>query len=170
MQQGEDQYVGFWARVGATLIDTVLVMLVTFPLLISLYGWEYFSPTRTGLLAGPMELLVRWALPAIAVILFWFYRDATPGKMAISARVVDADSGDSMSIGQSIGRYFAYFVAIVPLCLGLLWVAFDPRKQGWHDKLAGTVVVRSVRASTRRCQDSAHSAGVRTVADEQSSK
>jgi uncharacterized RDD family membrane protein YckC len=42
-----------------------------------------------------------------------------------------------------IGRFFAYFVSIFPACLGFLWIAFDRRKQGWHDKIAGTVVVRA---------------------------
>lgn len=142
MHTGDLEYVGFWARVGATLIDTLLVMAVTFPLLLTIYGWEYFALAQGGWFAGPAELLIRWALPAVAVVLFWLYRDATPGKMAISARVVDAETGHSMSLGQSVGRYLAYFVSILPLCLGLLWVAFDSRKQGWHDKLAGTVVIR----------------------------
>jgi len=44
-----------------------------------------------------------------------------------------------------IGRYFAYFISTIPLCLGFLWITFDRKKQGWHDKLAGTVVVRTLR-------------------------
>jgi uncharacterized RDD family membrane protein YckC len=78
----------------------------------------------------------------VAIVLFWLYRQATPGKMAISARIVDARTGGKPGIGQLIGRYLGYFVSTMPLFLGLIWVAFDPRKQGWHDKLAGTVVVR----------------------------
>lgn len=70
------------------------------------------------------------------------YRQATPGKMAISARIVDAGTGGPPSTAQLVVRYLGYFVSTIPLCLGLLWVAFDPRKQGWHDKLARTVVVR----------------------------
>jgi uncharacterized RDD family membrane protein YckC len=62
--------------------------------------------------------------------------------MAVSARVVDARTGNTLTVGQSIGRYLAYFVAMLPMFLGIIWVAFDPRKQGWHDKLAGTVVIR----------------------------
>ena len=42
-----------------------------------------------------------------------------------------------------VGRYLAYFVSTIPLALGLIWVAFDKRKQEWHDKLAGTVVIRT---------------------------
>ena len=63
--------------------------------------------------------------------------------MAIGARVVDAATGKAISVRQGIVRYLGYYVSILPLCLGLLWVGFDPRKQGFHDKLAGTVVVRS---------------------------
>jgi uncharacterized RDD family membrane protein YckC len=75
-------------------------------------------------------------------VLFWVYRQATPGKIAIDARIVDATTGEKPSTGQLIGRYLGYYVSTIPLLLGFVWVAFDPRKQGWHDKLAGTVVVR----------------------------
>jgi uncharacterized RDD family membrane protein YckC len=91
---------------------------------------------------GPADLLLNWVLPAVAVILFWNYRQATPGKMAIGARIVDAKTGGKPSTGQLIGRYFGYFVSSIPLLLGLIWVGIDQRKQGWHDMLAGTLVVR----------------------------
>ncbi|WCM92970.1 RDD family protein [Acidovorax sp. NCPPB 2350] len=135
------EYVGFWARVGASLIDTVLLVLVTVPLLVSIYGWQYFESEK--LLVGLADFLISWVLPAVAVVLFWITRQATPGKMAIGARVVDAATGQPLTPRQSVGRYLAYFVSTIPLGLGLLWVAFDKRKQGWHDKLAGTVVVRA---------------------------
>ena len=67
----------------------------------------------SGWSAGTFQLV--WLAPAVATVLFWMYRQATPGKMA----------------------------------LGLLWVAFDPRKQGWHDKLAHTVVVRRKGGNTK---------------------
>lgn len=145
MQPQELEYVGFWPRVGASVIDSILQILITSPILIAIYGWSYYGPDKP-LIAGPADFLVSWLLPSVAVILFWIYRQATPGKMAVSARVVDAETGEAMSVGQSIGRYLAYFVSVLPLCLGLFWVAFDPRKQGWHDKLAGTVVVRRRQA------------------------
>ena len=62
--------------------------------------------------------------------------------MALSAKIVDAETGKEPSIAQYIGRYFAYIISAIPFCLGFIWVAFDSKKQGWHDKLAGTVVVR----------------------------
>ena len=145
MEDSEVEYAGFWARTGAALIDTLLSLLITLPLVVGIYGWSYFDPEQTGFIAGPADFLITWVLPAIVVITFWIMRQATPGKMAISARIVDATTGQPASTGQLVGRYFAYFVSMIPLCLGFFWVAFDRKKQGWHDKLAETVVVRNVR-------------------------
>jgi uncharacterized RDD family membrane protein YckC len=141
------EYVGFWARVGATIIDTILILMVTTPLMLAFHGdsyWVYSDSywLYTALTEGPIGFLVTWVLPAIAVIIFWMTKQATPGKMVISATIVDADSGKAPTTGQLIGRYLAYYVSSIPLGLGFLWVAFDRKKQGWHDKLAGTVVVR----------------------------
>jgi uncharacterized RDD family membrane protein YckC len=140
IESGDLEYVGFWPRVGASLIDTLLLLLICMPLVTWVYGWRYW--TSNAFIQGPVDFLITWVLPAIAVVLFWVYRQATPGKIAISARIVDAETGEVPSTGQLVGRYFGYYVSIIPLFLGIIWVAFDPRKQGWHDKLAGTVVVR----------------------------
>ena len=139
------EYVGFWARLGATIIDSVLVLVICYPLLTLIYGKQYWS--STDLLHGPADFLLNWVLPAVAVVLFWMYRQATPGKMAIKARIVDARTGGRPSTGQLIGRYLAYYLSTIPLMLGFLWIAFDARKQGWHDKLANTVVVRPRRTA-----------------------
>jgi uncharacterized RDD family membrane protein YckC len=139
----ELEYVGFWPRVGAALIDTLLIMVICFPLVTWYYGVQYW--TSDAFIQGPADFLINWVLPAIAVVLFWIYRQATPGKIAISARIVDARTGGKPSTKQLVVRYLGYYVSTVPLMLGILWVAFDPRKQGWHDKLAGTVVVRPRR-------------------------
>jgi uncharacterized RDD family membrane protein YckC len=122
------------------LIDSLLAAALCLPLVSWIYGSDYWmSP---ALIQGPADFLISWVLPAVAIVMFWIYRQATPGKMAISARIVDARTGGKPSVGQLIGRYLGYFVSMFPLFIGLIWVAFDPRKQGWHDKLAGTVVVR----------------------------
>lgn len=145
MQEKELVYAGFWVRTGAAIIDSLLILVIIFPLLISIYGWGYFDVDQTGFIAGPADFLITWVLPALAVIAFWISKQATPGKMAFSARIVDAATGRAPSTGQLVGRYLGYFVACLPLGLGILWVAFDRRKQGWHDKLARTVVVREAR-------------------------
>ena len=140
-------YVGFWARTWASFIDTVLVVAFTFPLLIGIYGWAYLD--SHALMEGPLDFLISLVLPALAIVGFWMARSATPGKMVISACIVDARSGLRPSWGQLVRRYLGYLISTAPLCLGFLWVAFDSKKQGWHDKFAGTVVVYRRRVHKR---------------------
>lgn len=139
-----DVYAGFWTRVVAAIVDTLVWAVIGVPILWAAYGPQTFESDK--FVEGPVDFLVSWVFPAVATILFWVYKQATPGKMAIGARVVDARTGAPASTGQYVGRYFAYFISAIPLGLGFLWVAWDARKQGWHDKLAGTVVVRRRRA------------------------
>jgi uncharacterized RDD family membrane protein YckC len=140
MNPEELELVGFWPRVGASIIDSILMAMIILPILMAFYGEEYWF--SESFVQGPVDLLVSYIFPAAAVIAFWVAKQATPGKMAISAKIVDAKTGNPPSTAQFIGRYFAYYLSTFPLGLGLLWVAFDSRKQGWHDKLAGTLVVR----------------------------
>jgi len=136
----ELEYAGFWARVGASLIDTILISIVIFPLLTAVYGLAYWD--YDAFLAGPADFLISYVLPAIVVIALWIKLGTTPGKMAIGAVIVDARTGAPASGRQCVIRYIGYFVSMLPLFLGYFWVGFDARKQGWHDKMAGTVVVR----------------------------
>lgn len=140
MQSEELEYVGFWPRVGATLIDEILLLIITGPILTLYYGETYWS--NESLVMGPLDFLLGWVFPVVFTILFWSIKQATPGKMAIASKIVDAETGKAASTGQLIGRFFGYFLSIIPLGLGFIWVAFDQNKQAWHDKLAGTVVVR----------------------------
>lgn len=146
-------YVGFWARVFAQVVDTLLGALIIFPLLYGLYGTGFMdvgklmsSPLEYVLAYQPqtglLDFIVSYILPAVAIVAFWLTRLATPGKMLVSARVVDAATLGKISTGQAIGRYFGYYVCILSLGLGFVWVAIDPRKQGWHDKLASTLVIK----------------------------
>lgn len=135
--ESEDlEYVGFCLRSLAALIDTLIITLIV-------------SATLIVFSAGASNVLISWLLPAVATILFWMYRQATPGKMVVSASVVDARTGEPVTFWQGLLRYLGYFVSMLPLFLGILWVAFDPRKQGWHDKIAGTVVVRPAPSARR---------------------
>ncbi|MCP1313692.1 MULTISPECIES: RDD family protein [unclassified Halomonas] len=141
MKSEDFEYAGFWVRLGASLIDTVLFILITMPLSYSIYGDRYFL--SDDMFLGGWDVIISWLLPLVATVLFWVYRSATPGKMAFKLKVVNADTGESLSLGKSFLRYVAYYASAIPLCLGFLWVAFSGKKQGWHDKIANTVVVRS---------------------------
>ena len=130
------EYVGFWPRFGAFLIDSFAVLFLIVPLMVWYFGvgWAYAE--------GAKAFIINWIVPAAATLLFWHYRKATPGKMVISAVIVDARTFGPPSTQQLIGRYLGYYVSTIVLFLGFLWIAFDPRKQGWHDKMANTVVIR----------------------------
>ncbi len=132
--------VGFWTRVGAIAIDALIVWIVLVPMLFAIYGRDYGARAANGY-AGFWDFALQAVLPALACILFWRYCGATPGKIAFSARIVDARTGARPSTGRLIARYFAYLASALPLFLGFLWIAIDRRKQGWHDKIAGTLVV-----------------------------
>lgn len=143
-EKSDLEYVGFWLRTGATMIDAFLWMLVFIPLGFAIYGVDHFAEHQASPLgiSSPADLVFNWILPVAIVVLFWVHKGATPGKMAIGAKIVDARTGQGLSYGQALWRYFAGLLMILTLGLGILWVAFDRRKQGLHDKLAGTVVVR----------------------------
>jgi uncharacterized RDD family membrane protein YckC len=159
------EYVGFWARAWASLVDTVLLGVIVWPLLTLIYGSGYWTESIAPLTAaidatlggsleslpaaperGPADLLISWVLPAVAIVVFWIARQATPGKMLIHAKIVDAETGAPLTRRQAIIRYLGYYVSMFGL-LGFFWVGWDRRKQGWHDKLAGTVVVRTRRGN-----------------------
>ncbi len=135
-----NEYAGFWVRTGATLIDSILLLIVTLPILSAIYGADYWEspPDKQGVL----DVFFSYIFPVIAVIIFWIYRSATPGKMALKLVIVDAKSRAKPSVSQFIKRYLAYFVSTLPFFLGMIWVGVDRKKQGWHDKLARTVVIR----------------------------
>ena len=150
----EVKYAGFWIRFVAFLIDSAITTMIVGPLLWKIYGRGYFQPyfdlfqgkldlqADRPMFAGPADVFLSLVLPAAGIVIFWIARQATPGKMWLSLKIVDANSFEAPSSLQSIGRYLGYYVSIFGLMLGFLWVAFDPRKQGWHDKLARTVVIR----------------------------
>ena len=71
----------------------------------------------------------------------WHFWSATPGKMLLRIKVVDAKTEGHISDLQIILRLMGYGVSAVFFCLGFFWIGWDKKKQGWHDKLAETVVI-----------------------------
>ena len=152
----ELEYVGFWPRAVAQVVDTLWITPIVFVIgkrllhaspdlmdqILSDPASVSTSALGAELMPSPAEFLVNGVLPALLIVAFWAYKGATPGKMLLHARIVDAKSGEAPSRGQLLIRYLGYYVSIFTLFLGFIWVAVDPRKQGFHDKLAGTVVVR----------------------------
>ena len=140
------EYVGFWARVGAALIDS-LVALVLLAILAKIFGLDsvQFKADADAVLANPQFArgqLFQHVVAAILVVACWIKFAATPGKRVIGAVVVDAKTLQPISPGKAVLRYLGYYVSTIPLFLGMIWVGIDSRKQGWHDKIAGTLVIK----------------------------
>ena len=133
-------YVGFGDRLLAFVFDMLIFFIVSIPILIAIYGRDYLARSDGGF-AGFWDFAIQAVVPALAVLVFWRRYGATPGKLAVYARIVDARTGEAASTGRLVARYFAYFISSLPLFLGFAWIAIDRRKQGWHDKIAGTLVV-----------------------------
>jgi uncharacterized RDD family membrane protein YckC len=80
-------------------------------------------------------------LPAVLTIVLWVVLGATPGKFLMGCHIVDQRTGRRPSIARALLRYFGYLLSALPLGLGFFWILWDRRHQGWHDKVAGTLVV-----------------------------
>jgi uncharacterized membrane protein YgcG len=137
----QPSYAGFWARAQAGVIDVMLYLLVAAPVLALTYDDAYYflGPLQY---ADTIQFVTIYLLPLIAVIGFWQFRSATPGKAVLAVRIVDAATGGRPSLPKLVIRGLGYLLSFLPLGLGVFWIAWDRRKQGWHDKLAGTVVIR----------------------------
>ena len=142
----EVEYGGFWIRTLAAIIDSVLVIIISACILTIIYGTDYWLSDESY--QGIVDFSLSYLFPIVAVLVFWHYKSATPGKMVTNLTIVDAKTGRKPTTGQFIGRYVAYYISIIPFLLGIIWVGVDKRKQGWHDKLAGTVVIRNKIAKT----------------------
>jgi uncharacterized RDD family membrane protein YckC len=95
--------------------------------------------------AGGLLILLYLALLVVSVLYFvvLWSRGGTIGQRLLKLRVVDATTGVNISMGKACLRYVGLIIAAIPCYLGLFWVIWDPRKQGWHDKIAGTVVTHT---------------------------
>ena len=124
---------------AAFLIDWLIVIVILVPLLIVVFGMREISldPAEHS-----WDLLVPLVIGA-AVVGFWRYCGATPGKVALGVKIVDANTLLPASTARLVLRFFGYLVSALPLYLGFLWIAIDRRKQGWHDKIARTIVINS---------------------------
>lgn len=135
----EIRYAGFWSRVLATTADWIWLYGIIYTILWLIIGPGLFSFEASYTLT---RFAFEWVLPLIVVMSFWVAKSATPGKMVFKMKIVDAETYQPVSAQRLFLRYMAYFVSMLPLGLGLLWVAWDKKNQGWHDKIAKTVVIR----------------------------
>lgn len=132
---------GFWIRFVASIIDSLVITIPGAVVLI--IAISALGKNGTGVI---LLLYLLWLVASIGYFLYFWSQPAgqTLGLKALKLRVVKTD-GSQLTFGAAVVRYLGYIVnsIIFGLPIGFIWAAFDANKQGWHDKMAGTYVVKS---------------------------
>lgn len=128
-------YAGFWIRLVASIIDTILLAIVIGVAMFLLFSAASPEIVSTG-------SIILNLLPIFFYIFCWAKYGATPGKSMLGLKIVKADTLEDISTGQAIIRYLGTIISSIILCIGFLMIAFTGRKQGLHDMIASTVVVK----------------------------
>ena len=139
--------IGFGRRLVASLIDMLVITFITFIMVIGLSllillvdiftAYEY--PDREF----PVDTMTIWLGLIVSVFYFvgqWAKSGQTIGKTVMGIRIISTN-GTPLSWGKAFLRYIGYLISGIVLSLGFLWLAFDHKRQGWHDKIAGTYVL-----------------------------
>lgn len=141
-----ETYAGFWIRLGAYLIDTLPIAIVAAAINTALgTGDNCVSYSSGSHCTNGGSAVGSWlALLVLGVywVITWTRLGASLGQRALGMRVVDARTGSPLTTSRAIVRFLGFVVAAIPFALGLIWTAFDPRKRGFHDHVAGTLVLR----------------------------
>jgi uncharacterized RDD family membrane protein YckC len=145
-------YVGFWRRVLAYIIDAIILFL-GFWFIDLVSGGAVFQTLETG--GGKSDLPVSFAFEMtgfgtlLSFVASWLYfagfeastLQATPGKMTVGAKVTDLE-GAKIGFPRATGRYFSKILSGIILLIGFIMVGLTARKQGLHDKIAETLVIK----------------------------
>ena len=153
-------YAGFVSRFTAFIIDLVIITLISIvvgwtisrPLLfigidvteacinVDTQSWITFFQTIWCLLA---KISIPFSAFLVLIgypLILWTLTGQTIGKYALGVRVVRMD-GRPLSFMNSVRRLFGYFISLLFLGVGFIWILLSNQRQGWHDKIAGTYVI-----------------------------
>ena len=137
------KYAGFWTRLGASIIDGIIIWFIPSVLsrllLSNIYGYGFsILPSFLSIFWFPVSWLYYW--------LFTGLKGQTPGKMAVGIKVVNVQ-GNIPGLGIAAMReVLGKTVSAIILYIGFLWIIWDKQKRGWHDIMANTRVVKVVKA------------------------
>lgn len=142
-------YAGFWIRFVSVIVDSVIVWVATLiisivlgfvvGLLFGFFGNGDFQSAQQ-----PLTILSYFVAIVINVgyFVYGWGMGSTRGQRFFRLAVVDAETGQPIGFGRAGMRYFGYVISALACYVGLIWAAFDPKKQGWHDKLANSIVIQ----------------------------
>lgn len=139
------RYGGFWRRGLAYLVDKAILFLIHLLfLLVGVFalraGFDHLDPDK---IMDRFLFLYYGTTHLLGMLYFTYFHGTTgqtPGKMLFGLQVIQA-SGEKMTPGIAFLRWVGYIFSGLIFFLGFLWILFDRKKQGWHDKLAGTLVI-----------------------------
>jgi len=117
-----------YQRAGAAIFDAVILLVAQY---LALHWWSFSVVSAGGLIVGWLYLWVAWT-----------WGGATVGQRVMGVRVVTLQ-GNRLGARRALGRCVAFAIASWPLKIGLLPILWDAKRQGWHDRLAGTLVIRT---------------------------
>jgi uncharacterized RDD family membrane protein YckC len=153
---GQRVYAGFWIRFVARIIDSFIVgipigilsgilVIVTGGLVAGTSNSD--QGTQGAAAAGATGIFLVFFLIVIVLtigywVYFWGTSGSTPAMRLFRLQVVDANTGAVIGIPRALVRWLMTLVNSWACYLGWIWVAFDARKQGWHDKVANSVVLQ----------------------------
>ena len=148
-------YAHTFRRMYAAVIDIGLLLIIIYSV-----RWVTGGNAFSGPQTAPQDIFILLGY----LILFTGIRGQTPGKMVAGIIVVD-DQGHVPGVAVAIPREMVgRLIATAALGLGLAWISFDPKRQGWHDKIAGTYVVMKPKAQrTKTSSSDGYSPGKRRI-------
>jgi uncharacterized RDD family membrane protein YckC len=124
---------GWWTRFLAVLIDFIGLGIIGAVLNSILYQGNQTSGGGLNTLLGVIYFCYFWSS---------YGKGQTVGMRALNIRVVKTD-GSQLDLVGAFLRYIGFFISCIALFIGVIWAAFDAQKQGWHDKIASTYVVKA---------------------------
>ncbi len=144
-------YLGFGPRFIAFLVDSAVIAVLLGAILAGLTA--VLMPDGLSVenlllvVSGDVEASeISWTIelfPTVFFLLFWFAISSTPGKLAVRGVIRDERTLGEPEWWQLLVRYLGYIPSTLCLGLGFFWIIWDEKHQGWHDKLARTVVVET---------------------------
>ena len=142
----EMEKIGFLTRLVAYIIDGIIITVGVW-IIYAIFGLGGFAAGQatsevvfTTTHAIGLILAIVWSIGYI--IVFWSVKGQTPGKMIMGIKIISTD-GSPIGVGKAILRLIGYAISGIVFYLGFLWIIWDKDKQGWHDKIAGTYVVKA---------------------------
>lgn len=159
------KYAGFGIRVAATFIDILctIVLIPIFTLFDKLSGTDKVRIHLQKLLEQSQQnpgsvtlndlnavfvglapsMIFQLIVVAALFIWAWSRLSSTPGKMLFRLKIVDAITHQTPSLGQSTLRFAGSIISLLFFGIGFIWIHYDKKRQGWHDKISGTVVIHT---------------------------